>query len=110
MQADGVFYFETEMPGDESVVGWGAVRSLPATGHHSAVRQDSSDFCMHLMGTAVSKRRNTACHCCSSFMILYGCTYAPPSLEVSSKRSGRYLTCGTWASAGHRFKPRLFEI
>lgn len=23
---DGLYYFETEMPGDESVVGWGAVR------------------------------------------------------------------------------------
>jgi hypothetical protein len=27
MQKDGVYYFQTEMPGDESVVGWGAVRS-----------------------------------------------------------------------------------
>jgi hypothetical protein len=24
--ADGLYYFQTEMPGDESIVGWGAVR------------------------------------------------------------------------------------
>ena len=33
LPADGLYYFQTEMPGDESVVGWGAVRSLLCAGH-----------------------------------------------------------------------------
>lgn len=43
LKPDGVFYFTTEMPGDESVVGWGAVRFLPAQAHakfgmHTTIR------------------------------------------------------------------------
>lgn len=48
MQADGVYYFETEVPGDESVVGWGSVRSTPYKneGIISYTEQELGDTCL----------------------------------------------------------------